>query len=435
MGATAFATFRHEFAGILLDFTLLPKKYWGDRRLMWRWVFVFSMAAVCCDLSLIAEAGQPFWKQVLPQKQVEADERADYTLTQQNGPWLVLAATFSGEGGEAEARELVLELRRDFNLSSFYYAMTFERDRIAPGRGIDGVGTRIRRRYNRGTQNVEHAVLVGEFPTIDDPGAQDLLQQVKYLQPESLATDKPQETSRSLAAVRRFHNYLRKNMDTQQERGPLGHAFLTRNPLLPKEYFAPQGVDKQVAKWNKDIEYSLMKCPGRYSIRVATFRGRTKLQGKAIDQAELGTRKAEENDPLVQAVKNAHLLTEALRKKGWEAYEFHDRQESYVSVGSFNNAKQLPDGRIQIDNRDAQIIINTFGAMTPNNVFNRPAAEDLQLEEMKKQQFLSSFSKQQGAVAQGFYPKRFVGLPFDIHPQPVRVPRETISSAYAQNVR
>lgn len=400
---------------------------------MRRWSYVFLLMVSVCSVPCCSEAGESLLKQLMPQKRVEANPQADYTLTQQNGPWLVLAATFSGAEGEADARQLVLELRRDFNLPAYYYAMTFERDRIAPGRGIDGDGARIRRRYNRGSHTLEHAVLVGEFRSIEDPEAQELLQQVKYLHPESLSGEKKDESTQSLAAVRRFHNYVRRNMANQQERGPLGHAFLTRNPILPKEYFAPMGIDKEVAKWNKDIEYSLMKCPGRYSIQVATFRGRTELHAKSVDQDNLKTRKAEEKDPLVQAVRNAHLLTEALRKKGWEAYEFHDRQESYVAVGSFNDAKQLPDGRLMLNSRDAQTIINTFGGMSPNNVFNRPAAQDLQLEQMKKQQFLNSFTKQQGAVATGFYPKRFVGLPFDIHPKPVIVPRETISSAYAQN--
>ena len=400
---------------------------------MRRWAYAICSTSIFCITASSSIAGQPLWKQLIPRKQIEANPHSDYTLTQENGPWLVLAATFSGAAGEADARELVLELRRDFNLPAYYYAMTFERDRIAPGRGIDDAGARIKRRYSRGNHSLEHAVLVGEFPSLDDPAAQEMLQQVKYLHPESLSGEKKDKTTQSLAKVRRFHNYLRRNMENQRVRGPLGHAFLARNPILPKEYFAPVGIDKDVAKWNKGIEHSLMKCPGRYSIRVATFRGRTELHAKSIDQEKLNTRVAEESDPLVQAVKNAHLLTEALRNKGWEAYEFHGRQESYVAVGSFNDAKQLPDGRLLLDNRDAQIIINTFGATAPNNVFNRPAAQDLQLEQMKKQQFLNSFANQKGAIATGFYPKRFVGLPFDIHPQPVVVPRETISSAYAQN--
>lgn len=400
---------------------------------MRRCLFVFLLIGHFCALGAELQAAQPFWQQILPQQKVEADPRADYTLDQQRGPWLILAATFSGAEGEADARDLVLELRRDFNLPAYSYAMTFQRDQLNVGRGIDADGARIRRRYNRGSEVLEHAVLVGEFPSVDDPEAQELLERVKYLQPQCLMAEGPEESTQSLAKVRKLHNYLRKKYRNQSERGPLGHAFLSRNPLLPREYFAPQGVDEDIAKWNEGLEYSLLNANGRYSIKVATFRGRSKLQGRAGDAEDIKSHKAKEDDPLVVAGRKAHLLTVALRKKDWEAYEFHDRKESYVAVGSFDNAKQLADGRIVIEDRDAKIIIDTFGAMTPNNVFNRPAMQDITLENQKKQQFLNSFAKQQGAVAQGFHPKRFVGLPFDINPEPVQVPRRSISAAYARN--
>ena len=42
------------------------------------------------------------------------------------------------------------------------------------------------------------------------------------------------------------------------------------------------------------------------------------------------------------------------------------------------------------------------------------------------------FQNQKGAVAQGFHPKRFVGMPLDIIPLPVLVPRRSISQAYVR---
>ena len=78
------------------------------------------------------------------------------------------------------------------------------------------------------------------------------------------------------------------------------------------------------------------------TIDLATFRGRTLLKAANDDvQDELGARRASENDPLVLAGENAHNLTVALRAKGWEAYEFHDRHESYVSIGSFDDVHLL----------------------------------------------------------------------------------------------
>ena len=42
------------------------------------------------------------------------------------------------------------------------------------------------------------------------------------------------------------------------------------------------------------------------------------------------------NHTLEEAAENAHILTESLRQQGYEAYEFHDRDQSIVTVGSFD---------------------------------------------------------------------------------------------------
>ena len=380
-----------------------------------------------------ADAAEPFWRQVMPRKRVAADPNADYTLTEKNGPWLIMAASFSGDSGEQEARQLVRELREKFNLPAYYYAMTFQIDDERPGKGLDNYGAPIRRRYQRGNQALEHAVLVGEFPHIDDPEAQSLLERIKTLEP----------SSQTLVAVREFHRSINQKLGVAPNRGPMGHAFLTRNPLLPKEYFAPPGVDKDIAEWNKGLEHSLLHCPGKFTIRVATFRGRTLLKeaNDGVDD-DLRARRANEDDPLVRAGENAHNLTVALRSKGWEAYEFHDRTESTVCVGSFDEMQRTPDGRLAPATRDAQIIIDTFGASTPAVGFERPAYQEMGVkpenitkvemkEELIKQQFGNRFASV-GEVATGFHPKRFVGLPFDIQPAPIEAPKQSISSAYVR---
>ena len=380
-------------------------------------------------ISQVNAAGR-FLNPLFPQKKVQTNTNEDYTLLKEHGPWLVMAASFSGEQGETDARELVLELRSKFNLPAFHYGMTFQLSEGNPGRGIDNYGGRIKRRYQRGDEVIQYAVLVGHFPSLNDPEAQRTLHRIKQLKPDCLL-EPGEKTSQSLATVRQFHSVLRKKIGKSDAKGPMGHAFLTRNPMLPREFFAPQGIDKEVAKWNKDLPYSLMKCPGNYSIRVATFKGRTSLKAanKLEDQSKLG----KPSSALVAAAENAHFLTTALREKGWEAYEFHDRQESYVAVGSFREATTTPNGGIFLRNPDAKTIIDTFGARTPMNIFNRPAQQDLALEQQQKARFQQLFKDSQGQVSQGLFPKRFVGLPFDIDPKPVRVPRESISSVYARN--
>ncbi len=287
-------------------------------------------------------------------------------------------------------------------------------------------------------------MLVGEFPTIDDPEAQSLLERVKMLEPETLKVGEGESTAQSLATVRQFNRYIKEQLGKPVRQGPMGHAFMTRNPLLPKEYFAPPGVDADVAKWNEGIEHSLLNCPGKYTIKVATFRGRSSLKAANFGTEDHVVRQAREDDPLVLAVKNAHLLTEALRSKGWEAYEFHDRYESYVTVGSFDEMQHTEDGRLATSSRKAQVIIDTFGAATPNSSFDRSAYQELGMrddqiqkvereQEKIKEQFKNRFSQGLGQMSEGFYPKRFVGLPFDIQPCPIEAPKKSISSAYVRN--
>lgn len=404
--------------------------------------------AVLCGLIAFCptlDAAEPLWRQVMPKKRIEADSSGDYALKESNGPWLIMASSFSGEGAETQAKELVLELRSEFNLPAFYYAMTFKLEDERVGRGVDDYGSAIKRRYQRGSQILEHAVLVGEFPTIDDPAAQDLLDRVKLMEPKTLNTDSGEGTAQSLSAVRQLYRYSKQKLGQPVQQGPMGHAFMARNPLLPKEYFNPPGVEPDVAKWNENFEYSLLKCPKRYSIRVATFRGRSSLKS-ANDYIEdkPRTRLASEDDPLVLAGDNAHKLTVALREKGWEAYEFHDRHESIVAVGSFDEMQRLPDGRLAPATREAQIIAYTFGASSPVQEFEKASYKEIGVkddqikqiqakEHVIKEQFSAAFSKGYGEMAEGFNPKQFVELPFDIQPQPIEAPKQTVSSAYVRN--
>jgi hypothetical protein len=376
----------------------------------------------------------------MPRRNVEADPRGDYTLTERNGPWLIMAASFNGEGAEEDARALVLELRKRFNLPAYYYAMTFQLGDERIGRGLDDYGAPIRRRYARGTQVLEHAVLVGEFPTLDDPEAQDLLERIKTIEPDVLKVDGEELNTQSLATVRKFHRYIKQQVGQPVTEGPMGHAFISRNPLLPKEYFTP-GLDPAVAKWNEGLEFSVLHCPGKYTIKVATFRGRSSLQRVGEDEEAPRTRLANEDDPLVLAGQDAHKLTVALRSRGWEAYEFHDRHESYVCVGSFDEMQQLADGRLAASTKTAQIIINTFGAATPNVGFERPAYDQLGMDanEIQQVEYEQAQVKQQFAAATGldgaaggFHPKRFVGLPFDILPTPIVAPKPSLGAAYVR---
>ena len=223
-------------------------------------------------------ASAQLWRHFVPTARRPAGaERRTIHLTQENGPWLIVAASFSGDGAEKQAGDLARELRERFRLQAYLHEMNFKLGDEAPGRGLDAYGAPVRRRYQRGDQVREFAVLVGDFTSIDDPKAQQTLDHIKTLQPDTLNVD-ASKTAQSMAQVRQFEDALLEKLGKPRKRGPMAQAFFTRNPLLPREYFVPKGVDPFVAKMNQGVEHSLLDCPGDYTVQVATFRGKTILQ-------------------------------------------------------------------------------------------------------------------------------------------------------------
>ncbi|MEX2310421.1 MAG: hypothetical protein WD738_22835 [Pirellulales bacterium] len=406
-------------------------------------------------MNFIATVGHAqLWRQFLPSGDAASAERgtaADLALTQENGPWLIVAASFSGEGAAEQAQALTQELRSRYRLPAYLHEMSFKLGDEPPGRGLDQYGAPVRRRFRRGDEVHELAVLVGDFPSIDHPDAQKALERIKTLQPNALNVE-ASDTAQSMAQVRRFEDAVLEKLGKSRNRGPMAQAFFTRNPLLPREYFVPKGVDAFVAKMNDGVEHSLLDCPGRYTIRVATFRGKTILQASAKqDQSAKsfwGRRKSDDDNPLVEAAENAHLLTKQLRAAGWEAYEFHDRTESIVTIGSFAQvAQQLPDGRV-LAIPAADKIMRTFGAAydTPADPLTGIGNDEVTQRrvEQEEQQFNLRLGSQQGQIVPGLYPKHvkiITGsgkrrhleriIPMDPTPQAIEVPKRSISGAYA----
>ena len=84
--------------------------------------------------------------------------------------------------------------------------MAFDYSEKSPGRGLDEYGAPVRRRYQRGDRVRELAVLVGNFPSIDDPDAQEALERIKTMRPNALQVKDGQHTSQSMAQVREWQD-------------------------------------------------------------------------------------------------------------------------------------------------------------------------------------------------------------------------------------
>ncbi len=342
------------------------------------------------------------------------DPEAMHPLAERDGPWLVLATTFQGETARADARKLAQELRARHKMQAYTHEKAFDYTGEERGNGFNPDGTPKRMRYANAGQVVEVAVLVGDFTSFDDPRGQKALQQIKQLRPEALGGSHAK--SRLVSAFLQANN---GNTAAAAAKPPMHAAMLIPNPLMPDGYFSQQQVDDFVLSMNSDVKHSLLDCPGRYTVRVATFTGDGTFDTSAATSAPTSTgglvdinrfvsalkgsgwqdpqlRGVEKESRLVKAAADANKLTEALRRAGWQAWEFHDRDSSIVCVGCFDQiAAQGADGR-----------------PVPHPEITR---------------IVSGLGPDQEAMARGqVMPRSFGGIMLDMQPKPIDVPRRPV---------
>lgn len=344
----------------------------------------------------------PPWTSLIPFKRVDTDPNKSYYLTEEQGPWHILAASFAGPGAERQAHDLVMELRRESRLPAYIHKQTYDYTEKMDGLSLNKYGQRAKMRYaNNAKRYDSFAVLVGNYDSTADPDLEKTLTKVKYLRPRTLDISQNQNSTQRFAGWRALQR--RMNGDPmKRDKGPMGTAFATRNPVLPEEYFTSSGLDDFVVGMNKSVKFSVLKIPGTFTVRVATFKGNETTNPKQIAEIE---RAGKVTNKLELAADRAHRLTMALRDQGIEAYEFHDRYESIVTVGSFDSdGRELETGQVEINPEIHEIM----------------------------KQFSATQQQIPGQQSIGLQPKRLNGVSFDVQPLPMRVPRRSIGQDYVR---
>jgi len=371
-------------------------------------MFVHTNLRLALAMGLVAAVtttswAAPPWANLIPFQRVEANAEKTYQLTEDNGPWLVMAASFTGPGAQKDANDLVLELRKDYGLEAYTWHQEYDYTDTVVGKGYDRYGGPKKMRYMNDVSYTSYAVMVGNFETVDESGAQKTLNKIKTAKPKVFQQGHTVKND----TIKTIREKLREAIGSEEdkEKGPMGNAFVTRNPLLPEEYFRPKGMDELVLNMNQDSQYSLLKCPGKYTVRVATFRGAVELDQKRIEEIEKNN--IVSGRRLAVAAEKAEKLATALRKQGVEAYCFHDRAESIVTVGSFETVgTPRRDGKIEINPQVKRIMDGYKGGTGTATV--------------------------EGGVTPSYKPKTLNGIVFDVQPLPVEVPKVSIAADYAR---
>ena len=334
-------------------------------------------------------------------------------LQANHGPWLVMCASFSGDTAEQDARRLATDLQRR-RLNCYLYRQNFDFSGTFLGKGWathTGPDQKLQPKKMKVANHSEVnevAVLVGDFTSIDSPDAQKTLKMIKTLSAGDLKNTGDIEKSQSFKQWKDQFKRTAGN-ETKKPKGPLGAAFLIANPLLPEDYLKQKGMDEFVLKMNRNLKHSLFDCPEKYSVRVATFRGFFTVNAKEMEEHEKKhnwlkkSGKADPDSKSLKAMEDALLLTQELRRRGVEAYQFHDRVESYVCVGSFDHIKQ--NGKL---NEEIIKVILAFKAeeRDVSGYSNAMKPKSLNSKKLRKRKIY-----------------------FDAQPVPVLVPRKSVKTA------
>lgn len=245
---------------------------------------------------------------------IEAVQGKTYTLRKENGPWIIMVTSLWGETEQKYANavkaadELVLELRKK-GVPAYVYSQTSVKDHV---QSFDRMGREQKRVY--ASHHDMTGVVAGNYPSANDPVAQKTLKFIKNFRPKVLKIPGIEPPAGSP--------------------GPLSKAFLTLNPMLSPEEIARKTRDPLLVHLNSGAENSLFENKGKYTLVVASFYGASQVKPRRFAEFD---EKLKSSANLDTAALESWQLMKTMRTQGLEAYIYHDRHRSIVTVGAFDS--------------------------------------------------------------------------------------------------
>jgi hypothetical protein len=272
---------------------------------------------------VIPEANQP------PNIMLPTDSIEPFLLTRDAGPFMVMAKTFRGPDAERWALALVLELQHEYHLPA-YILRTRDFPMRSNIRDVPPTAHQAMRKPTltepeKSRTHDEAVVLVGNEKTLKD--SEILCHKVKKIRPKCL---------------NQMHSIYTWRGNS------LGTALRTTNPYVPAQELFPGKGDSLIKKLNSG-PYTVFRCPGRFTLQVAEFGGRSTFN---VDDKRFKNPLISDS-PLEQAYDQAEKLADLLakdpevRKTGCLPYVFHDRTSSKVMMGAFNSLDDPAAARLR----------------------------------------------------------------------------------------
>jgi hypothetical protein len=315
------------------------------KRLIWAPVLCLALAAVGLVYAV-------------PPPQVDADPNREYPVGPEAGPWMICAAHFNGPTAPQLAHQMVLLIRSQYHMPAYVFNYADEERRqqralleqqapafisppAAPGEVVVPVP------HHHLTVRVEEqcAVLIGGYP--DETTAHAALVAVKKLDPPKLVVPE--------GAPPPFDIVVDQNGKPSYLNPFNAQSMVTRNPSIRRDTHVMQPKDDPFLKTlNADEDYSMLRCPGKWTLAVKEYLGASAVENKPTGlgpvQSFFGG-KSKMGESLALAANNAHELAKTLTQLKFDAYVLHTRTSSVVSIGAFNdpNAPEMQSYRDRID--------------------------------------------------------------------------------------
>ena len=306
-----------------------------------------------------------------PRVPLPAEPIDGFLLQKENGPFMVLAYTFTGPDAAKYAQVLTMELRQRFKLPAYIWFA-----RVQPNRsniyGIQPTAPSFARNGDmappeRYRMYDQAAVLVGNCKTIDETTK--LLVQVKKLKPECLTklpTIFTNRQGKGLYRATQTTNPFQANQNLYPGRGgPVKNGGEINITEFVQKFDQNRKVDPMVKRMNAGPQ-SVYRNKGEFTLQVAEFSGRAATWATLEkDPVNISTKTGIKESPLMTAHEDAENLAKALNKsktlKGFRAYVYHTLTSSMVTIGDFN-AENDPS---------AQALVNSLPAVSTELVRSR----------------------------------------------------------------
>ena len=252
------------------------------------------------------------------QRRVTAIKGKRYALHKAHGPYMIMVTTLrnvkyavesDGMSAEDAADEIVYQLRKK-GIPAYVYHQEEQRNATA----------------NTVIRQADIAIMAGNFDSPDNRIAEKVL---THIQEKFCPVFLNDEDTGAIIAKKSSSK-------------PFRRAFIIGNPLRSDATMGVAKVDPAIVALNSDSgEVSLLKNPGRYSVKVAEYSGGVIMQVAGHKPKKTALNLFSEQD---KSATKAWELAIALRQaskfgyaRDYEAWVFHNQRDSYVTIGSFES--------------------------------------------------------------------------------------------------